>query len=520
MFSNEVDNKNQKAYEDLLVSIEASEDILSLLIAVCDDNDCRLGVIQQYETDVQPQIRPYRVALTPTQPSLRAAIAELVETEEYLSDGGRAVLTVTGAEKLFFLKLGEERSQQEIFFGYLQWTREGLRQFPYPIVLWVTNQILVDLSKQAPDFWSWRKGVFRFVSKKTGLIPSTEIKGVAIKNLSSAQSRNALIENQENADINTFPSWRYSRDLTLEEDQNQLIPLADLQALIEQTEQQRGAKDSNLAILYERMGQIYSKRLERGEAQNYQQEQELAISYFHKAAELEQEFGWEEDFASSLNNLANLYQSLGRYEQAEPLYLQALDLRKRLLGEQHPDVASSLNNLAALYQFLGRYEQAEALYLQALDLSKRLLGEQHPDVATSLNNLANLYKSLGRYEQAEPLYLQALDLSKRLLGEEHPSVATSLNNLANLYQSLGRYEQAEALYLQALDLSKRLLGEEHPSVATSLHNLAYLYESLGRYEQAEPLYLQALHIFENGLGKEHPHTVICRKNLELLGSER
>ncbi|WP_130758767.1 tetratricopeptide repeat protein, partial [Microcystis aeruginosa] len=70
---------------------------------------------------------------------------------------------------------------------------------------------------------------------------------------------------------------------------------------------------------------------------------------------------------------------------------------------------------------------------QALDLYKRLLGDNHPHVAQSLNNLAGLYDSQGRYTEAEPLYLQALDLYKRLLGDNHPHVAQSLNNLAGLY---------------------------------------------------------------------------------------
>ena len=223
--------------------------------------------------------------------------------------------------------------------------------------------------------------------------------------------------------------------------------------------------------------------------------------------------------AASLSDLAHLYHSQGRYEQAEPLFLQALKLRRSLLGEQHPDVAASLNNLALLYRSQERYEQAEPLYLQALELARSLLGEQHPCVATSLNNLALLYRSQERYEQAEPLFLQALELRRSLLGEQHPDVANSLNNLAHFYHSQGRYEQAEPLFLQALELRRSLLGEQHPKVATSLNNLAGLYHSQGRYEQAEPLFLQSLATLEQMLGADHPNTQGARKNLEILRQE-
>ena len=216
--------------------------------------------------------------------------------------------------------------------------------------------------------------------------------------------------------------------------------------------------------------------------------------------------------ASSLNDLAGLYHSQGRYGEAEPLYQQTLELWKRLLGSEHPDVANSLNSLAALYHSQGRYVEAELLYQQALELYKQL-GDEHPDVATSLNNLAELYYLQGRYSEAEPMHQQALDMKKRLLGDEHPSVAFSLNNLANLYYSQGRYTEAEPLYQQALDMRKRLLGDEHPNVATSLNSLAELYRLQGRYAEAEPYLQQALDMTKRLLGDEHPDVATSLNNL-------
>jgi tetratricopeptide (TPR) repeat protein len=483
--------QNENAYDDLVGAIEASDGILSLLIAVCDDGGLREKIITRYEAELQSQMRCYRLPIIRGEPSLRQTIAQAVQGDEYLQQGGRAVFTVIGAEQLFFLRLGQERSEQEIFFGYLQWTREGLREFPYPIVLWVTNQLLKELSKKAPDFWSWRKGVFRFASRKKSTISSPEITPLR----------------------STLEILGLS-NLTDED----LLPLEDLQALIQQTEQQRGTKDPLLVTLYFRMGLIYTKRLERGEAQDYQAEQALAIQFFSKAADLQKELGLEEGLAASLNNLAYLYESQGRYEEAEPLFLQTLEVTKRLLGEDHLSVAVSLNNVALLYEAQGRYEEAEPLFLQTLEVTKRLLGEDHPDVAIGLNNLAYLYESQGRYEEAEPLYLQALKLKKCFLDEDYSHVASSLNNLAELYRTQGRYEEAEPLHQQSLLLRQRLLGKEHPDVATSLNNLALLYESQGDYSEAERLYLQALQIYRRLMGENHPYVAFSLNNLATLYS--
>ena len=73
---------------------------------------------------------------------------------------------------------------------------------------------------------------------------------------------------------------------------------------------------------------------------------------------------------------------------------------------------------------------AEPLMKQALEIKRKTLGEEHPGFATSCNNLALLYYSTDRYEEAEPLMKQALEIRRHVLGEEHPDFAASCHNLA------------------------------------------------------------------------------------------
>ena len=57
--------------------------------------------------------------------------------------------------------------------------------------------------------------------------------------------------------------------------------------------------------------------------------------------------------AATLNNLAVLYGKRGKYKDAEPLCKRALEIREKVLGQDHPDVAKQLNNLALLCQNQG-----------------------------------------------------------------------------------------------------------------------------------------------------------------------
>ena len=79
---------------------------------------------------------------------------------------------------------------------------------------------------------------------------------------------------------------------------------------------------------------------------------------------------------------------------------------------------------------MGRYEQAESLFIKAQKIREKSLGSEHLTTATSYNNLALLYKEMGRYQEAEPFFQKALMITETKLGRARPATAAILNNLA------------------------------------------------------------------------------------------
>ena len=80
----------------------------------------------------------------------------------------------------------------------------------------------------------------------------------------------------------------------------------------------------------------------------------------------------------------------------------------------------------------GKYAEAEPLALQALEVSLKKNGPDHASTANSLNNLAFLYDTQGKYDLAEPLYKRAIAILDSALGERHPNTILCRKNLAQM----------------------------------------------------------------------------------------
>ena len=101
-----------------------------------------------------------------------------------------------------------------------------------------------------------------------------------------------------------------------------------------------------------------------------------------------------------MTDLGLVYQGQRRYDEAERLDLDILEIQKRVMGPESSDALWTMNNLALAYQSQGRYDQAEQLHLRTLEIRRRVLGPTHPDTLASLYNLACIAAKRGERTKA------------------------------------------------------------------------------------------------------------------------
>jgi tetratricopeptide (TPR) repeat protein len=455
--------ENEAAYESLISLIENSQGRLAPIVVGCDDEVLRAKVIDRYEAEAAiAKIPSYRITLG-SEPNISAGLARLKASEEYLQGSGAAVFTVTGAEYLLWIKTHEEDAQSELdkFFGYLQWTREALREYPYPIVIWVPHRILRQMSQRAPDFWSWRKAVLRFVDEEA-------VSAVAVDFDRSIQ-----------AEIKSEDPF--------------LPPLEELLGEIQQLEA-RSPDSVGLGTLYDKLGQIYAWRVTHGKAEDLAKEQKATIKAFEQAIANLKSHQAEGGLIETWNRLGNFFQRQSNFIEAVNAHQQSLNLSQKLQDERRE--AYSLGNLGIAYVSLQQYQRAIEFLQRTLELT-RAIGDTQGE-ANSLGNLGTAYYFVNQYQRAIDFYQQRLELVRKI--GDIQGETSSLGNLGSVYNSLDQYQRAIEFHQQSLAISHRI--GDRQGEANSLFNQALALENLGKSSDAIQAIQQAKLIYSE-LQLEH-----------------
>ena len=211
---------------------------------------------------------------------------------------------------------------------------------------------------------------------------------------------------------------------------------------------------------------------------------------------------------ASIHNLALLLCDQGMLNEAEPLTREAVQGYKKTLGDDHPHTLTSTNNLALLLHDQGKYEEAEELTWEALERSRNALGDDSDITWALIRSLGTLLQAQNKLGDAEPVFAQTLTYDREILGDENRLTLSSISNLSSVLHAQKKLDAAEPLCREALAGYRKLLGDEHPHTLTSINLLALVLRDKGDdLEEAEQLFREAYETRRRKLGEEHPETV-------------
>jgi tetratricopeptide (TPR) repeat protein len=191
--------------------------------------------------------------------------------------------------------------------------------------------------------------------------------------------------------------------------------------------------------------------------------------------------------------LASLYLSVrGDREGALALSEEAVTLKRVTRVDEPLEVANSLNNLGLRYVNLGRLDDAEAAFREALAIKEPRLDPNDPSLAITLGNLAGVHWRRKDFDQAEPLYLRAADIMKAAHGAGSAEYGVALSNLGQLYGDwadapgqAARRAQEEEYKTKDFSITLAARGPRHPEAAISHNNLAVMNTKRGNWRGAE-----------------------------------
>jgi len=260
-----------------------------------------------------------------------------------------------------------------------------------------------------------------------------------------------------------------------------------------------------IANFYERLGNIY---LNLGKYSK-------ALVLFENGLQIRQKILGEnhKDTAESYNSLGNVEYSRGNYPQAIESYKKSLTIKLKILGEEHQDTATTYNNLGLAYDAQGNYSNAINYYEKSLVIYKETVGEEHPSTAITYSSLGLAYNAQGDYSHAVKYYEKSLAIYLKTYGEKHSSIAIIYNHLGKSFRAQGNYSEAINYYEKSLEITLKTLGEENPFTATVYNNIGSVWEAKSNYMQAISYYEKTLTIYLKTLGEEHPSTATTYNNL-------
>jgi WD40 repeat protein/tetratricopeptide (TPR) repeat protein len=431
--------ENQHTLQRLIRAIALSEGQFALILVRCNYGRLREQMLENIRS-VTKDIYIREIVLNPSTTSLHNTIVS------ELSLDNPAVLTDSLPSAVMVFGIESTTNLENLLTGINQARDIYAATFPFPVVLWLQDDVASLLSRLAPDFKSWAATTIKFEMAKADLIDliDQEAESLFAKVL-EAGAETFL----SNAFLDLDPKSQHRHEI--ESARNDLVRLYGIQLT--------PGLEASLEFVLGR--DKYANDQINGALANYQKSLALWQQEARRIAEWQSNSSFSASFShptppSSLlkqaivlfhlglcyHRMADLYQNTSSYcEHALSWFKQCLELLEEVKREDL--VAKFILSACEMLQRLQAWDELKVLAQKSLHLHK-IYGTP-TQVAQNYGFLANVAASESNWVLAHELANTALSISEEV-------------TQVSLRDALRRRQQ-ESWYLLLLARTQRHLGE-------------------------------------------------------------
>lgn len=217
-----------------------------------------------------------------------------------------------------------------------------------------------------------------------------------------------------------------------------------------------------------------------------QEDYQKASSFLRESLKSRVESGDTNDISSGFNNIALLYNQWQQYDSANYYFSRGLEFA---VGEEYLGMRGALlNGMSMTMLHRGRYNEAEPLLKEAIEIAE-LSGDENA-LSKRYHNLGKLYQAINRYDLAKDYY-QKSGLFYKKIGNRKGSVDITINK-GTIQLLQGNYQDAITQFEEARSLSEEL--ELLDNLTAIYNNLGYAYMYIDQLSRAETMLLKGIEL--------------------------
>jgi tetratricopeptide (TPR) repeat protein len=167
--------------------------------------------------------------------------------------------------------------------------------------------------------------------------------------------------------------------------------------------------------------------------------------------------------------------ALGRQLQDPHREAEALHLLGRAYLAEHPDPTEEESRIG------------QGFHEEALRLRERLLGPDHPAVAESLLAIVGQGRLWWPIEPYVAMAERAVEICEAAFGPDHERTCEALEQLAHMLRVASANERSLAVYERLHEVYERSYGPEDQRTRNALAQIAWTHQALGNYDEAVTL---------------------------------